>query len=607
MLVVLAVLGTPSRAGPVLDLLAEHVAARAEEPELRPRDRRALTKLAAKLSAADLPGAGDDFRKLALARRSLRGALSSDETFVGLLDGAFDEAAQTLADAGSGVVQVVVLVDPGKRRDSLQQQSAVAASLRLRYVERRAAGESALGIGRRAAAAYAKCLKRARRAVERQNGAEAAWDVVFQDLDGALLSVWAGDDAVDPSVYVVGAHDGSGQAQFLRLCGEGWVKFPVPFATDLWWVNGVPGAGGPPDSIWACGSEGAVARYDPATGELNDLSVPGVAHTLFGVWGSADDDVWVVGGGQAPGGGAEPVVRRFDGVSWNTPTLPPAAARRVVYKVWGSAADDVWACGSGGLILHFDGTSWTDVPSGTVATLLTLHGQQGGRGVVAAVGGPGVDATITQSEGDGEFAPVALGGGIESLNAVAFDAGGDGWAAGVYGTVLRRERRTWSPVDDAPTPDSLDHHAVAIDGSGGAWFVGGSLTGTLDRGFLVYRGTRRVPTDVYERATLRETVMPLLSPGCATIGCHLAPLANEGLDFYTPGNTRGMTLNVPSNQSPLLRVVPGRPSQSYVWHKLVDTHLSVGGSGSRMPNSLGLTQEELDVVRAWILEGALDD
>ena len=58
----------------------------------------------------------------------------------------------------------------------------------------------------------------------------------------------------------------------------------------------------------------------------------------------------------------------------------------------------------------------------------------------------------------------------------------------------------------------------------------------------------------------------------------------------------------------LLRVLPGRPSQSYIWHKLLGTQATVGGSGSRMPQGdAPLTQPNMDVIRAWILEGARDN
>jgi hypothetical protein len=43
---------------------------------------------------------------------------------------------------------------------------------------------------------------------------------------------------------------------------------------------------------------------------------------------------------------------------------------------------------------------------------------------------------------------------------------------------------------------------------------------------------------------------------------------------------------------------------SYLWHKLNDTHLTVGGSGAKMPITGEITEEDLGVVQAWIEGGA---
>jgi hypothetical protein len=99
---------------------------------------------------------------------------------------------------------------------------------------------------------------------------------------------------------------------------------------------------------------------------------------------------------------------------------------------------------------------------------------------------------------------------------------------------------------------------------------------------------------------------------CAHSGCHLPPFGSAGLGLDTPAVIRASTIGVPSTQAPLLRVAPGRPSRSYLWHKLVGTHATVGGSGLRMPDvhqpgDEFLTDPEMDLVRAWILDGARDD
>ena len=51
--------------------------------------------------------------------------------------------------------------------------------------------------------------------------------------------------------------------------------------------------------------------------------------------------------------------------------------------------------------------------------------------------------------------------------------------------------------------------------------------------------------------------------------------------------------------------------ESYLWHKMNDTHLNVGGSGQGMPYGFfgyeRVLEEEMIILEAWILEGALPD
>ncbi len=56
------------------------------------------------------------------------------------------------------------------------------------------------------------------------------------------------------------------------------------------------------------------------------------------------------------------------------------------------------------------------------------------------------------------------------------------------------------------------------------------------------------------------------------------------------------------------RVTPGQPDNSYLVHKVQNTHLDVGGSGFQMPIGRSpLTQTEIDLIRAWISAGAKQD
>ena len=95
----------------------------------------------------------------------------------------------------------------------------------------------------------------------------------------------------------------------------------------------------------------------------------------------------------------------------------------------------------------------------------------------------------------------------------------------------------------------------------------------------------------------------LFTPTCATSGCHSGAGAPLGLRLDA-ANSYGLLVGVASGQVPsLLRVAPGDPDNSYLIRKLSGT-----GSGGRMPlNAPPLSQAQIDVIRQWITDGAIDD
>ena len=86
--------------------------------------------------------------------------------------------------------------------------------------------------------------------------------------------------------------------------------------------------------------------------------------------------------------------------------------------------------------------------------------------------------------------------------------------------------------------------------------------------------------------------------------CHAGEAPAEGLDL-SAGNAVGSLVGVPSVQVPtMMRVAPGDPDTSYLFHKMLGSQQNVGGSGTSMPPELRLSNDELEVVRLWILDGA---
>ncbi|MFC3608807.1 hypothetical protein [Stutzerimonas tarimensis] len=102
-----------------------------------------------------------------------------------------------------------------------------------------------------------------------------------------------------------------------------------------------------------------------------------------------------------------------------------------------------------------------------------------------------------------------------------------------------------------------------------------------------------------------RAVVPVLRTQCA--GCHMTGDEPGGMKLY-PSAAYASLVGVPSADSPLLRVAPGEPEQSYLMHKLEGTHLDVGGQGAQMPFAqLPLAEETRAVIRQWIEAGAPDN
>lgn len=99
-----------------------------------------------------------------------------------------------------------------------------------------------------------------------------------------------------------------------------------------------------------------------------------------------------------------------------------------------------------------------------------------------------------------------------------------------------------------------------------------------------------------------KAVAPILRVQCAT--CHMSGDEPGGMKLY-PSAAYQSLVGVASAGSPLQRVAPGKPKQSYLLHKLQGTHLDVGGAGVQMPFAQPpLPEDSLQLIRLWIEQGA---
>lgn len=103
------------------------------------------------------------------------------------------------------------------------------------------------------------------------------------------------------------------------------------------------------------------------------------------------------------------------------------------------------------------------------------------------------------------------------------------------------------------------------------------------------------------KANFSEIQSKIITPTCATTGCHTGPSPTGDLDL-SAGKAFANLVNIKSGEDPqFLRVSPGKSSESFIIHKLNGLDTSV------MPPSGKLDQALIDSIAVWIDRGALND
>ena len=104
--------------------------------------------------------------------------------------------------------------------------------------------------------------------------------------------------------------------------------------------------------------------------------------------------------------------------------------------------------------------------------------------------------------------------------------------------------------------------------------------------------------------TLQSIQANIFGPICAQPGCHVGANAQQGLMLDTADNSFQDLVGIASTEIPsLLRVDPGNPDDSYLVQKIEGRSTIVG---AQMPlNQPGLSAEQIDAIRTWIANGAV--
>jgi hypothetical protein len=302
-----------------------------------------------------------------------------------------------------------------------------------------------------------------------------AWTVVSQPSRVILFDTWGsspsnfwavGTDRTQANSGVIDHYDGVHWTEQLRL--------PNTQLDAVW--------GDAPNDVYAAGghndrSAGALFHYD-GTGwsEISGPPVtPDAGDSLVlwqSVWGLSPSDVYAVGADYGPGW--KPLVAHFDGSRWSLATLPTETLREPL-DIWGTSPQNLYVAGvvhdpvdtsmahDHGLILHFDGSAWSEtVDSESGVHLKAVWGTAPDN--VYMVGDPG--AIVRWDGTRWAHGPQLV---TTALHEVWGTSPDNVYAVAARGDILHFDGATWSQM---ASPTKRDLFGLWGLPSGEAWAVG---------------------------------------------------------------------------------------------------------------------------------------
>jgi hypothetical protein len=245
-------------------------------------------------------------------------------------------------------------------------------------------------------------------------------------------------------------------------------------------------------SGWAVGSRGAtlegpteldtlIQRWDGR--QWTVTPTPAVASSdevLQGVAALSGTDAWAVGWQDRYGYNADlPILLHWDGSSWSSVAGAMATGR--LWAVAASGPDDVWALGTSAQ--HWDGQSWSVVPLADVSSAHALTAVAAvspsdawvvGSTFIGTYGSRG-QALVEHWDGRSwSVVPTPATDADDRLSAVTA-AAGEVWAVGATSgraLAMRWNGRTWRRATMPTTPSAAGLSDVARAADGSIWAVG---------------------------------------------------------------------------------------------------------------------------------------
>lgn len=204
-------------------------------------------------------------------------------------------------------------------------------------------------------------------------------------------------------------------------------------------------------------------------GEWEILNGPVSGQILSDVWGTAADNVFALGSS---------LILHFDGTTWSQMTVNPTSfgTPPLFNAIWGNSETDVFAVGSydawpngyKGCVYHYDGVAWSEITIG----LPELRSVWGTSSTDIYVGG--YNGTLMHFDGSNW---VAISGFTDDFFGIWGFSGNDVFACGYWGDVLHFDGAGWSEIAHLMP-------LYALWGASGSDLFGAGTDGTSSYGFI---------------------------------------------------------------------------------------------------------------------------
>lgn len=295
------------------------------------------------------------------------------------------------------------------------------------------------------------------------------WSIAEGDAGGTISSTGSYTAPSNPGSFHVIATSMADPTK----SASSYVSISAPPAATIPRLTAVWGSAS--NDVWSVGP-GFIGHWDGKQWSFTNIqSVWGPVMINFeAVWGSGPNDVWAAGTSWAL------EFWHWDGTSWTpVPSTDQPGGYLVAYAwgIWGSGSQDVWAVGSTATsgVLHWDGTAWRFnylVPASGQSSGMTAVWGSGPDDVWAVGGGDDTGSKLMAASvfhWDGTAWTQNLSGLPSELSGIWGSASNDVWVAGNNGLIAHWDGSSWTQYASGTT-----EYLTGVWGSGPSdvWAVG---------------------------------------------------------------------------------------------------------------------------------------